>query len=157
MAAGLAYHKTQLHTCQRTIPAKDIYHDTVVRALRADGWRITHDPLFLSYGGRDIYIDLGAERVLLAAERGEQKIAVETKSFLGLSPLHDLQEAVGQYQVYRSVLGEIAPERQLYLAVPQRVHEGILTERFGQLILQSLHLCLIVFNEQQERIILWIP
>jgi len=78
------------------MPAKDIYHDTVVRALRADGWRITHDPLFLSYGGRDIYIDLGAERVLFAAERGEQKIAVETKSFLGLSPLHDLQEAVVQ-------------------------------------------------------------
>jgi hypothetical protein len=109
------------------MPAKDIYHDTVVRALRAEGWQITHDPLFLSYGGRDIYIDLGAERGLLAAEREEQKIAVEIKSFLGFSPLHDLQEAVGQYQVYCSVLGEIAPERQLYLAVPQRVYEGILT------------------------------
>lgn len=139
------------------MPAKDLYHDTVVRALRADGWRITHDPLFLSYGGRDIYIDLGAEREVLAAERGEQKIAVETKSFLGLSPVHDLHEAIGQYQVYRSVLGEIAPERQLYLAVPQRIHEGIFAERFGQLLLQSLHLYLIVFHEQQERILQWIP
>ena len=93
----------------------------------------------------------------VCAERGSEKIAVEIQSFLSPSPVHDLQEAVGQYQVYRSVLGEIAPERQLYLAVPRRVHEGLLTERFGQLILQSLHLCLIVFNEQQERILMWIP
>jgi hypothetical protein len=44
---------------------------------------------------------------------------------------YDLQEAVGQYQVYRSVLGKIAPERQLYLAGPQRVHEGIWKEETG--------------------------
>jgi XisH protein len=57
----------------------------------------------------------------------------------------------GLASLHRSVLGEIAPERQLYLAVPQRVHEGIWTKRFGQLILQSLHLCLIVFDEQQDK------
>jgi hypothetical protein len=61
--------------------------------------------------------------------RAEKNIASTFKNS------YDLQEAVGQYQVYRSVLGEIVPERQLYLAVPQHVHEGIWTERFGQLIL----------------------
>jgi len=51
------------------MPAQDFYHDAVVRALTADGWMITHDPLSLSYGGRDLYVDLGAERTTIAAER----------------------------------------------------------------------------------------
>src|SRR5499426_215574 len=126
------------------MPAQDIYHDAVVRALTADGWRITHDPLSLSYGGRDLYVDLGAERTTIAAERDGQKIAVEIKSFLGSSPVRDLEEAVGQYQIYRSVLTEIDPDRMLYLAVPQRVYESLFAERFGQLIHQRLRLRLIV-------------
>jgi hypothetical protein len=46
-----------------------------------------------------------------------------------------LPDAVGQYDIYRSVLLEVEPERLLYLAVPKRVYEGIFTEKFGQLIL----------------------
>jgi XisH protein len=139
------------------MPAQDIYHDAVVRALTADGWTITHDPLSLSYGGRDLYVDLGAERTTIAAERDGQKIAIEIKSFLGSSPVRDLEEAVGQYQVYRSVLTEIDPGRVLYLAVPQRVHESLFAERFGQLIRQRLQLRLMVFDEHEERIVAWIP
>ena len=44
------------------MPAKNIYHDVVLHALLADGWTITHDPLTISYGGRDLFVDLGAER-----------------------------------------------------------------------------------------------
>lgn len=139
------------------MPARDIYHDVVVHALEADGWQITHDPLTLSYGGRDLYVDLGAQRTTIAAEKMGQKIAVEIKSFLGLSPVQELEQAIGQYQVYRSVLVEIEPDRQLYLAVPKRINEGLLTERFGQLILNSLQLQLLVFDEQRERIVSWIP
>ena len=139
------------------MPAQDIYHDAVIRALTADGWMITHDPLSLSYGGRDLYVDLGAERTTIAAERDGQKIAIEIKSFLGSSPVRDLEEAVGQYQIYRSVLTEIDPGRVLYLAVPQRVYESLFAERFGQLILQRLQLRLMVFDEHEERIVAWIP
>jgi hypothetical protein len=139
------------------MPAQDIYHDAVVHALTADGWMITHDPLLLSYGGRDLYIDLGAERTTIAAERDGQKIAIEIKSFLGSSPVRDLEEAVGQYQVCRSVLTEIDPGCVLYLAVPQRVYESLFAERFGQLIRQRLQLRLMVFDEHEERIVAWIP
>jgi hypothetical protein len=139
------------------MPAQNLYHDAVVRALTADGWTITHDPLSLSYGGRDLYIDLGAERTTIAAERDGQKIAIEIKSFLGSSPVRDLEEAVGQYQVYHSVLTEIDPGRVLYLAVPQRVYESLFAERFGQLIRQRLQLRLVVFDEHEERIVAWIP
>jgi hypothetical protein len=139
------------------MPAQDIYHDAVVHALTADGWTITHDPLSLSYGGRDLYVDLGAERTTIAAERDGQKIVIEIKSFLGSSPVRDLEEAVGQYQVYRSVLTEIDPSRGLYLAVPQRVYESLFAERFGQLIRQRLQLRLMVFDEHEESIVAWIP
>lgn len=29
------------------MPAKDVYHDIVKRALEKDGWRITDDPLVI--------------------------------------------------------------------------------------------------------------
>lgn len=38
--------------------AKDLFHDAVKRALEKDGWTITHDPLFLRFGGLEIYLDL---------------------------------------------------------------------------------------------------
>jgi len=88
------------------MPARDIYHDAVIKALTADGWTITNDPLYLAYGGKELYVDIGAERVTIAAQRDNEKIAVEIKNFLSLSPVSDLQEAVGQYEIYRTVLKE---------------------------------------------------
>src|ERR671914_1261155 len=102
------------------MPAKDIYHDAVKNALVKDGWKITHDPLRLTWGGKDMYVDLGAER-LLAAEKAGQQIAVEIKSFVGDSEMDDLEKALGQYVLYRAVLAEKEPNRALYLAVPKDV------------------------------------
>jgi XisH protein len=138
------------------VPARNLYHDAVIKALRADGWTITHDPLTLSFGGKDLYVDLGAERATIAAEKGNQRIAVEIQSFLSPSPVRDLQEAVGQFAVYRTVLAKTEPERTLHMAVPRRVHEGLLAEPLGQLIMASLQLRLLVFDEEQEKIITWI-
>jgi len=61
--------------------AKDVFHNAVKNALQKEGWLITDDPLFIRFGGINIYIDLGAEKVI-AAEKDGQKIAVEIKSFL---------------------------------------------------------------------------
>ncbi len=41
----------------------------------------------------EIYIDIGAEKVI-AAERGGEKIAVEVKSFLGYSNITEFHVAV---------------------------------------------------------------
>ena len=70
--------------------------------------------------------------------------------------MRDLQEAVGQYDVYRVLLAQTDPERALYLAVPRRVYEGLLTERFGQLIVTQLRLRLLVFDVQPGRVLQWI-
>jgi hypothetical protein len=138
------------------MPAKNICHDVVVRALVADGWTITHDPLRISYGSRELYVDLGAEREALGAEKDGRKIAVEVRSFVGDSFVRDLEEAVGQYDIYQVLLVETEPDRVLYLAVPHRVQQTLLAERFGQLIVNRLGLRVLVFDESQERIVQWI-
>jgi hypothetical protein len=138
------------------MPAKDFYHDVVIQALIADGWTITDDPLRLKYGDRKLYVDLGAERETLAAEKQGEKIAAEIKSFLGNSAVDDLEGAVGQYNIYRAILEETDPNRLLYLAVPQRVWDELLNDKFGRLVIKSQQLFLIVFDDKAARIVRWI-
>lgn len=138
------------------MPAKDIYHDSVKSALIKDGWTITHDPLILPWGSRDLYVDLGAEQ-LLAAERDEQKIAVEIKSFVGLSGVTDLERALGQYVLYHDILARLEPERTLYLAVRQAVFDDLFEEPIGKILLENKRLKIIVFDPQKEIIVKWIP
>jgi len=137
------------------MPAKDIYHNTVRTALEKDGWTITNDPLTLEIGDRSLFVDLGAEKIL-AAEKEGRKIAVEVKSFLSISPVHDLEEALGQYIVYEDLLELSEPERNIYLAVREEVYLDIFSEPLGQLLLRKKRLKLIVFDSSREIIIRWI-
>jgi hypothetical protein len=139
-----------------TMPKRDIYHDTVIEALTTDGWTITHDPLALSYGGKDVYVDLGAAQPI-GAQKGARRIAVEIKSFLSPSDVHDLELAIGQYALYNDILSEVEPDRSLYLAIPERVYKGIFSDPLGQLILARQQLQLIVFDDLRARIEKWIP
>jgi hypothetical protein len=138
------------------MPARDFYHDVVKAALIADGWTITDDPLKLHVGKKDLFVDLGAER-LLAAEREGRKIAVEVKSFLGASEVADLENALGQYILYREILEESEPERVMYLAVSVEVYEELFKEPIGQLVLRRVRLQLIVFEPELGVIVQWIP
>jgi XisH protein len=53
--------------------AKDVFHEAVKSALIFDGWAITHDPLTIPLSKRNVFIDLGAEK-LIAAEKGGQQL-----------------------------------------------------------------------------------
>ena len=138
------------------MPARDTYHDAVRAALIKEGWTITHDPLRLSWGGKDMYVDLGAER-LLAAEKAGRKIAVEIKSFAGRSEVNDLENAIGQFVVYRSVLTRREPDRALYLAVPAEVLRDIFEEPLGKVLLEDNLAQVIGFDPREEVITRWIP
>jgi hypothetical protein len=48
------------------MPALDLYHNTVKKSLINDGWIITHHPLHLKWGKKDMYVDLGAKQLLAA-------------------------------------------------------------------------------------------
>lgn len=138
------------------MPARDAYHDAVKQALVREGWAITDDPLHLKWGRKDMYVDLGASR-LLAAQKEECKIAVEIKTFRGRSEMDDLEKALGQYVLYFDVLTELQPERSLYLALPIWAYESLFEEPLGQLLLKNGRLRLIVFDPNQELIEQWIP
>jgi hypothetical protein len=47
------------------MPARDIYHSIFKNALIKDGWTVTHDPLKLQWGKKDLYVDLGAEKLIV--------------------------------------------------------------------------------------------
>jgi hypothetical protein len=138
------------------MPARDIYHDTVKNALVKDGWTITHDPLILTIGSKDLFVDLGAQR-LLAAEKGDQRIAVEVKSFGSRSEMRDLEQALGQYVLYADVLAGKEPERKLYLALTKEVYSDIFEEPVGKLLLRNKRVSLIIFDAQLEVLLQWIP
>jgi hypothetical protein len=137
------------------MPAKDIYHDTVRTALVKDGWTITKDPFKLTFGGRNLYVDLGAEK-LFGAEKGERKIAVEIKNFLDPSPINDLEKALGQYKIYSQILEDVEPDRLLYLAVGNMVFEDFFSEPICQLVIRKNNLNIIVFEPSKQEIIQWI-
>ena len=138
------------------MPAQDRYHDLVIEALEASGWTITDDPFRLGYGSKTLWVDLGAERETLAAEKQGQKIAVEIKSFARPSEIADLEQAVGQYNIYRDILSENEPDRVLFLAVPLRAYDGIFEEKVGRLVIKRQRLNLIVFDEFAGGIVEWI-
>ena len=139
------------------MPAKDIYHEPFARALQKDGWTITHDPLTVVVEETKVMVDIGAERVI-AAERDGERIAVEIKSFVGLSAVQDLKEAAGQFWLYDLALKESGSEvdRTLFLAVRNKIYDAVFIKGIGKLFLRSHGMHLIVFDEDTEEIVQWI-
>ncbi len=136
------------------MPARDFYHDAVRNALIKDGWTITHDPFHLQWGGSNMYVDLGAER-LVAAEKEGQRIAVEIKGFSGPSEITELERAVGQFILYQAVLARRQPDYILYLAVPEEVVKDVFQEPLGQLLIENGLARVVGFDPAREEIVQW--
>jgi len=136
--------------------AKDLYHDNVVNALVKEGWTITHDPLRINFLNVELLIDLGAERVI-AAERNDERIAVEIKSFISGSAISQFHLALGQYLDYYEGLLHEDPERTLYLAVPLTAYDDFFRSPFGQHMTQRYQIKLMVYDEEGEVIVTWLP
>lgn len=113
------------------MPAIDLFHNAAKQALIKDGWTITLDPLHLRWGRKDMYVDLGAKKLIIA-ERSEQKIAVEVKSFTGESEMQAFRDAIGQFAIYRSVLRRTYPDYLLYLAIRDVVYTSFLKNQSGK-------------------------
>lgn len=137
------------------MPKKDIYHSAVRFALIKDGWSILAEDYVLAYGTDRVYADLAAERTI-AAERENQQILVEVKSFLGRSFIHDLEQAIGQYILYRDILEETKQNFSLYLAVTSGVYENNFQKNLAQLILKRNQVKLIIVDSTTEVIKKWI-
>ncbi len=134
---------------------RDIFHSEIRIALEKDGWCITDDPLDLTVGEVELLADLGAERVI-AAERANQKIAVEIKSFMGQSPVSEFHKALGQYENYRMSLEELEPDRAIWLAIPVLAWNDFFQRPFIQKAIQRHKIELIIFEPENQTILQWI-
>ena len=136
--------------------ARDIFHEVVKKALIKQDWLITADPLTLlprKEGG--ISTDLGAEKVIVA-EKGLTKIAVEVKSFLNPSIIHDFIKATGQYRVYSIVMKKRQLDRILYLAMPDFVYDELIEYPFVRDTIEDCSIKFILFDQHSETIVQWI-
>ena len=134
--------------------ARDKYHNEVRDALEKEGWIITHDPYKIMVGRRRGYIDLGAE--IIGAEKDNQLIAVEIKSFIGVSDLDQFEDALGQFLVYLFALKKIEAERILYLAVPREFYENFFSDPFFVELCAFYKVKIVVYDESKSIIKEWI-
>jgi hypothetical protein len=102
-----------------------------------------------------VFIDLEAERMVIAAEQGDKKIAVEVKSFVGASAVADLRDAVGQYVMYRSVLRRADPERVPYLAIDAETAQTVFAEPLAEYLVDDEQVHLLIVSIDVERILAW--
>lgn len=137
------------------MPRLDLIHNAVKTALLKEGWTITDDPYILQYRRTTLYADLGVERAI-SVQRHHQKLVIEIKSFVGVSKIQDLKEALGQLDIYSYILEEIEPDRKLYLAVSTNTYQNIFQLDIAQLIVKKRKLPLIIVDVETEEITQWI-
>ena len=101
-----------------------------------------------------MFVDLGAEK-LVAAERDGKRIGVEIKSFIGKSPVADLEQALGQYALYESVLRRCDPDRELFVAILLIAYEELFEDPLGEILLEDAKIKIVVFDPFHEIIVQW--
>jgi hypothetical protein len=134
------------------VPAKDIYHDKVVNALRKDGWTILTEQYTITVDEKRIWIDIRA-----AKEAMRRIILVEVKSFYNLQDsIEALANAVGKYSLYSAIIEMKDIQEDLFLAIPKVAYEGIFSTRVAQALLTRENVKFIVFDVEKEEILQWI-
>jgi hypothetical protein len=113
-----------------------------------------YDPFFIRLGKRKGYIDLGAE--ILGAERGLDKIAVEIKSFSGVSDVDEFEDALGQFLLYKLALTKKKPERILYLTMPRDFYNDLFDDAFFLEVLKIYQVHVIIYDYKNILIEQWI-
>ncbi len=98
---------------------------------------------------------IGAEQ-LIGAEKEGIKIAVEVKSFVGASAINEFHKAVGQFNHYYVALEMEAPNRTLFLAIPQDIWLKFFQKQIIQKSLKRIAAKVIVYNPKNNEIVQWI-
>jgi len=145
------------------MPAKDIYHDAIKSALIKDGWRIIADPYKIVYKDLELYADLAAirdpfssETAPIAAERENQKIVVEIKSFVGRSLMRDFHTAVGQYTIYKNLIQQTDSGFKLFLGIDDITYENFFRREGIAFLTKENQISLLIVDIEKEEIVQWI-
>lgn len=100
-------------------------------------------------------VDLGAER-LIAANKDQEKILVEVKSFIAQSKVYAWHSIVGQFENYLMALEKQEPNRELYLALPDLILDEFFETKFVQDSIQRHNMKIIIYDTTENKIIKWI-
>ncbi|MEM7537773.1 MAG: element excision factor XisH family protein [Chloroflexota bacterium] len=138
------------------MPAKDKIHDNVRNALKNDGWQVIKEQMRVQFEDAYIYVDLAAEDRLVVAERAGERVAIEVKSFLSPSAMQDIEDALGQFVVYRIFLKRIEPDRHLFLGISHLTYNTVFQSRAIQTLIDELAVSLLIVNIETEEVLDWI-
>jgi hypothetical protein len=137
------------------MPRLDRIHNAVKNAPINDGWKIIHDPFTMRRGRVKLQADLAAEK-MLAAEKDGEKIVVEIKSFMSKSQLRELEQAIGQYSLYREYLKILQAPYQIFLALSEDAYQSLLRLDDVGTVLPSLNIAIFTVDLEKEEVIRWI-
>ncbi|MBK7937709.1 MAG: fatty-acid oxidation protein subunit alpha [Lewinellaceae bacterium] len=121
-----------------------------------DGWTITDDPLTIPTPGVEFYVDLGAEKAIIGAEKQGNRIAVEIKSLKGNSYFYDFYQALGQFLIYKLAIEKTNALRILYLAIPDSAYRQLHKVEVFREVWQVYKVHLLIFDEKKQNILAWI-
>ena len=84
-----------------------------------------------------------------------RNIAVEIKSFIGRSAIQDIENALGQFVVYRIFLRRADPDRHLFVGISHVTFGTVFQSKAIQVLVEELNVSLLVVNIDTEEVILW--
>nr|WP_236117024.1 XisH family protein [Hassalia byssoidea] len=79
------------------------------------------------------------------------------KNFEVEKAIADLEQAIGQYVLYRLLLNRVDPEREIYLAISDITYDEIFNEPIGEVVISDLPMQLLVVDVEKIKVKLWIP
>ena len=140
------------------MPAKDRYHDTVVRCLVRAGWSIIREQYAVVVAEdedsfRRLFIDIAAQ------SQTAQIVLIEVKA-LDPSPVRQFMLLLGQYVVYRAALDYIGDTTPLYVAISEADYELVIEQALGQAVIRERltePIPFLIFDPIAEEIVKWIP
>lgn len=140
------------------MPARDHFHDTVVRCLTKAGWTILKEHYAVVVVDnedvlRRLFIDIAAQ------SRTIQMVLIEVKS-LDPSPTRQFMTLVGQYLVYRTALDYLGESTLLYVALSEEDYEKMVRQPLGQNVINDMltaPIPFVIIDPIEEEIVEWIP
>lgn len=136
------------------MPNLDSCHQQITNALAKAGWQIEARMYYLQYEGFEVYPDIRARQTNGTVE---EIIVVEVKCFAEKSNYRDdLYRAIGQYLIYRSILGLKQIDAKPYLAIPSFAYEGLFTGKVVSATISDSNISLLVVDIEREVIVQWL-
>ncbi len=84
-----------------------------------------------------------------------KKLRLKSKVFVGKSETADLEQAIGQYFLYRWIMDRQDPDRILFLAVPETIYRQLFEGVKGEILLSDGRLKVFGYSTEKEEIIGW--